>query len=261
MAQSHRFTVSLIYFLEGIALRLPNILLLDNPLFIDWVCQTYKLPSKRFRCVPIGADDRVFTTGNETTQTYFPTEKKQLFTVLYYGTYIPNHGVRFIVEAARILGNDLEIHFDLVGDGPGRANVMKLVEEYRLTNITFIDWLEHPALIQKITQADVCLGGFGDTLQSTITYNNKIHEAFALAKPVISGDSPATPKILRHEEHLYLCQRGNPEALAQAIRTLKSQPDLMQRLAEKGNLLFKQNFTVAHIGEIFFRYLEEIALL
>ena len=65
-----------------------------------------------------------------------------------------------------------------------------LVQRYSLTNVTFIDWLEQAELINHVTQANVCLGAFGQTPQSLMTIQNKIYEGLAMGR----RSSRATPQ-------------------------------------------------------------------
>jgi glycosyltransferase involved in cell wall biosynthesis len=106
--------------------------------------------------------------------------------------------------------------------------------------------------------SDICLGTFGDTLQASLTNNNKIFEGFAMKKPIISGDSPAIPDILRYGNCIYLCERGNPKALAEAILTLKNDNDLCDQLGENGYRVLHEHFDVAHIGEAFAACIREV---
>ncbi|MCB0186669.1 MAG: glycosyltransferase, partial [Caldilineaceae bacterium] len=56
--------------------------------------------------------------------------------VIYYGTFIPNHGVLTIVEAARYLASEPTIQLVLIGQGPDRAAAEALAQRYNLPNIT-----------------------------------------------------------------------------------------------------------------------------
>jgi glycosyltransferase involved in cell wall biosynthesis len=257
LAGRHRLTAAVIRALEGLACRLPDRLILDSEEFVNWFQKTYQLCPSLFRMVPIGADERIFksfTSAVDATS----TSSDNIFRVLYYGSFIPNHGVEIIVEAARQLQQETDIRFELVGDGPEKSRATELARGYGLQNLTFIDWLEKPALALKIKKCNVCLGTFGDTLQASLTNNNKLYEAFVLSKPVITGISPATPKSLQHGKQLYFCERGNPQALASAILTLKNDPDLCKRLGDMGYRIFCEQFNVTHIGEIFAGYLREL---
>lgn len=246
-------TARLIHAVEWIACRLPDRLILDTEAYVQWFHETYGLSPHRFRLVPTGADDRVFQPVGEAGG------DDEAFRLLYYGTFIPNHGVEHIVEAARILRDDPTIHFELVGDGPSRARAEALVEEYGLENMTFTGWVTKEELPGKVAQADVCLGVFGVTPQSVMTIQNKIYECLAMRKPVITGDAPTIRASLTHGEHLYLIPREDGTSLAEAIERLRGDPALRRRLARQGHQAFRARYTPQALGERFKRFLEETA--
>jgi len=244
----------LIRVIESLACRLPDLLMLDTAEYVRWFNETHGLEPTRFRLVPTGADDRVFR----------PIEADEnrggLFRVLYYGTFIPNHGVRHILEAAQILRDDPTIRFELIGEGPTRAEAMTLAEECDLTNTAFVDWVDRQTLRHKIAQADLCLGVFGITPQSMMTVQNKIYEGLAMARPVVTGDGPAIRQALQHGKHVYLVPRASGKALSEAILTLRNSPDLRQRIAQQGYTLFQAQYAVRRLGELSRQYLEELAV-
>ena len=245
-------TIKLVKFFERLACRLPQSLILDNDVFIDWFRETHRINTSRFRTVQIGADDRYF----------YPIEPKHKpdgkFRVVYYGTYIPNHGVEYIIDAARLLADDPAIEFVMIGKGPEREKAEKLASTHQLKNVEFIDWIEWTQLSACIADMDLVLGAFGISKQLQLTNNNKIYEAFAMRKPVVSSTSAAMPSVLHHGEHLYLCERGSSQALANAIRTLKNDPALCVKLAENGHRVFFEHFDIAHSGARFKSHVLEI---
>jgi glycosyltransferase involved in cell wall biosynthesis len=252
LATRHPISGRLTYWLEKLACRLPDLLLKDTAEYVKWCQEVFGLDADRFRLVPTGADDRVFQ----------PQAMEGLddgtCIALYYGTFIPNHGVKTIVEAARILRDEPGLCFELIGDGPTRAQAMASVEEHGLENVAFVDWVEKRDLPHKVAQADLCLGAFGTTPQSMMTVHNKIYEGLAMRKCVITGDSPAMRSTLTHGEHLWLCERADSDSLAQAILTLKRDPVLRESLADKGHQCFLDRFTIAALGEGFRGYLQEL---
>jgi glycosyltransferase involved in cell wall biosynthesis len=124
--------------------------------------------------------------------------------------------------------------------------------------VTFDDWMDQEELVSRAARADVILGSFGTTPQSLMTVQNKIYEGLAMGKPVITGDSPAVRRVLIHGEHVYLCERENPLALAEAIRTLKKDQKLRQYISQKGRHLYLERFTPRVLGFQFKCYLEDL---
>lgn len=252
MERKSRLTVHLLRFVEKLACKLPDRLILDTQRFVDCFVETHRADPARFRLVQIGADDRYFQPVDA------PPRSDGVFRVIYYGGYIPNHGVGTILEAAALLTDEPAIQFEMVGKGPERSKADALASKLALPNVVFTDWLERDALVKRVAQADLVLGAFGVTRQITLTNNNKIYEAFAMRKPVLSGETPALPVELVHGESLYLCERGNPRALAQAIRTLRADEGLRARLVENGWRIFHAGFDLQHIGARFAGHLEEV---
>jgi glycosyltransferase involved in cell wall biosynthesis len=124
--------------------------------------------------------------------------------------------------------------------------------------VRFVGWLDKQALVAKVAEVDVCLGVFGTTPQSMMTVQNKIYEGLAMARPVVTGEGPAVCQVLVHGEHLYLCERANPQALADAVCTLRAASDLRQRLAKSGYHLYRAQFDLQHNGARFAAHLCEL---
>jgi glycosyltransferase involved in cell wall biosynthesis len=252
LAARSRAGIYLLRVLEWLACQLPDLLILDTTEYVAWFQSMYGVSTSRFRLVPTGADDRVFRPSPRCEPA------SGCFRVLYYGTFIPNHGIEYIVEAARLLVDAEDVRFELIGDGPEKSKAQEMAERYDLANVEFTGWLERSDLLHRIAEADLCLGVFGTTPQSLMTVQNKIYEGLAAARPVLTGDGPAVRRLLTHGEHVYLCPRANPEALATAIRLLRSDGDLRNRLAENGHRLFTEQFDLAHNGQRYAAHLAEV---
>lgn len=246
-------TVALLRRIERLACRLPDRLILDTEDYAAWFGEVHGVARARFRLVPTGADDRSHTPAPAAPRLDGPIR------ILYYGTFIRNHGVEWIIEAARLLADDDGYRFEMVGEGPELPRARALAETYGLGNVTFTPWLEKEQLQARIAQADIILGVFGATPQSLMTVQNKIYEGMAAARPVLTGDSPAVRRVFRHGEHLFLVERGSAQALDEAVQQLGADSALRARLAAAGHAEFCAHYSVARIGETFAAHLTELA--
>lgn len=260
--QSHRSSVRFLHWLEAAALRLPDLGLLDTPQYTDWFRQEYSRIQTPLDYVLIGADDRYFSTQEEETGEADSGKHKQNTSglskdcrVLYYGTYLPNHGIGTILEAARLLANELRITIEMVGQGIEQGRARALALEYKLTNILFIDWLDKQELANRIVQADILLGAFGNTLHSLATIHNKTYEGLAMGKVVLTGDAPVMRQFFQHGKDVYLCPQADPQALAQSIRSLCADPGLRQQIGMNGQRLWREHYTLEHTGRTFAKIL------
>jgi glycosyltransferase involved in cell wall biosynthesis len=250
-----RFPLFLYRWVEWVDCRLADQMISDTPEYIQWMSKTYHISEKRFWMVPIGAEDYLFPATSAESAVNQPGGP---FRVVYYGTFIPNHHVAFIIEAARILFEETDILFEMIGDGPDKDMAQALVEKYQLKQVTFPGWMQRAELIERLRNADIVLGSFGRTVNPMITLHNKIYEGLALGKPVICGDSATVRTFLKHGEHVYICGRENPASLANAIKVLRDDPTLRQKIALGGQRYFQKNFTSSKIGALLGQYLVEL---
>jgi glycosyltransferase involved in cell wall biosynthesis len=249
LARRGRLTVRALRAVEWLACRLPHLPLADTREYAQWYARRYGVDPARFALVPTGADSDLVTPQP-------PRPSDGALRVLYAGTFIPNHGVPYMLEAVRQLQDCPEIEFTFVGDGPDRPAAVRFVEAHGLRQVRFGPWLEPPALLAAMAAADVCLGAFGQTPQSLMTVQNKIYEALAARRPVVSGDSPAVRAALVPDEQICLVDRGDPARLAAALRRLQADPAWRARLAEQGHAVFRERYDLDAIGRVARGHLE-----
>ncbi|MEW5871898.1 MAG: glycosyltransferase [Chloroflexota bacterium] len=256
IAKRHGFTAGLVRFLEKTATHLPEMMFLDGSEFVAWFHKIHAVSPQQFRIIPMGADKNELP--GLLPPDFLNTPNDEKFRMIHYGSYITNHGVETIIEAAHILEKETHFVFEMIGDGPEKAKAVNLAKSYQLKNLVFTPWLGRPELARKIADANVVLGSFGKTLQASLTYNNKILEALSLKKAVINGTSPANPSSLIHGQHLYLVERADPQALAEAILTLQADPRLCQQLGENGYRILCEHFDALPLGQLYQRHLAEL---
>jgi glycosyltransferase involved in cell wall biosynthesis len=243
LTRKSRLTGKLIFWLEKWGLKLPDLLIADTPAYQHYYAEKYALPLERFCLIPLGVDDRI----------YFPRPEiqppKGQFRVIYYGTFIPLHGLETVILAAAELRDYPHIYFDLYGDGQQRPLAERLVHDLKLDKVRFLGWLDKEELPNKIAHSHLCLGVFGTTIQACCTIQNKIWEGMMMQRPVISGDAKTIREELAHRKHIYLVERANPQALAQGILELATNPELCQQMAQAA-FVRVQNNRIAGIGQL-----------
>lgn len=237
--------------IEKRALDIPDMLIQDTRQYVDWFLDIYGIKSDRFKLVPTGADDSTFKPLAHVKLS------KDKFKVLYYGTFIANHGLDHILEAVKILLNHDEIEFLFIGEGPEKSRIVKLAEAEGLGNATFVGWYPQAELVEQIGTADVCLGAFGNTPQSLMTVQNKIYECMACGKAIITGTSPAVLSQFTNEVELKICERDGI-SIAEAILYLKEHPSVIDRIGSSARESFVENYSVKALGGTFRSHLETL---
>jgi glycosyltransferase involved in cell wall biosynthesis len=251
--KKNKFIVNLIHNVESKALRLPDMLIQDTKEYVSWFENEYNLSGKQFRLVPTGADDRIFNPQNVITN----KKVDATFLVLYYGSFIPNHGIMKIAEAINQLKNEREIFFRFIGEGPEKNSFLYFIKENKIENVQLFEWMSQEDLLHQISEADVCLGAFGDTPQSLMTVQNKIYECLAMGKPIITGDSPAVRSVFP-KDTVILCNRDDPQSLANAILSINEDPLKQQILSKNATKFFQKSYGLVKISEKIHEHLFEL---
>ena len=153
---------------EGWILRRPDLVLADTGAHARLYGELSGLPPERFAVVPVGADETLFTP-----QPLPPDDAPP--TVLFYGTFIPLHGVETILGAAeRLRGRG--IRFRLIGAGQTRGAAERWIRDRHLGGeIALVDSVPRAVLPAEIAAATVVLGIFGDTPKANRVVPNKVY--------------------------------------------------------------------------------------
>ena len=143
--------------------------------------------------------------------------------LLFYGQYIPLHGLETIIEAAAIVeSRGVRAEWRLVGAGQEQASVTAHIARLQVKSVTQLGWVDPSALPAMIHDADVGLGIFGTSDKARTVVPNKAYELAAAQMPFISGDTPAMREFVPAGGHpwVLLVPPGDAAALADCVGRL-----------------------------------------
>jgi glycosyltransferase involved in cell wall biosynthesis len=218
----------------------------------QYLIQTFGLRPERVSTWYIGADASVFKPAPI-------SDRRGRVQVLFYGSFLPLHGVQTILAAATLLRDESAIEFRLVGDGPLHADSLAYVRNAGLRQIDFHDWVAFDALGELVAAADICLGVFGMTPKARMVIPNKVFQAAIVGRPIITADTPAVREVFTHGETAWLCAPGDPDALAHGIRTLAGDAGLRDRLGRQAAALVAARFSAEAQGRRLAEILSRVA--
>jgi len=226
--------------LDRLAAGRADRVLVDTRCHAAYFARQLGVPSARLAVVPMGAWPRPPA----------PLPNGPTFEVLYFGAYIPLHGLEHVLGAALRLAALQDVRFTLVGDGQEFQRVRAAAARLALPNTRFVrGWLPEDALVEQyVRAADVCLGAFGASPKAARVVPAKVLLALAAGRPVVTRDSPAAREVLRDGETALLCAPASADALALALRRLHDDRALRQRLAAAGPALVAERYAPAPLG-------------
>lgn len=214
------------WWLDKISMSIADMVIIDTNEHKKYISEEFKICGDKIERVYIGADIDIFYPEKG-------DKDDNVFRVLFFGTYIPLQGIEYIIKAAKLLEREKDIRFEIIGKGQEKEKILKLSKELKNTNINFSDAVPQSQLRSKISSSDVCLGIFGNTEKTKRVIPNKVYECVATGKPVITADTPAERELFNDSE-LIFTEIADGNAIAQAILSIKSQPKLALKVAEKG---------------------------
>lgn len=181
------------------------------------------------------------------TRFYTPSERAQSDTLrlVFAADDRPRKGLQTLIEAFNTLSDGF--HLDLVG--PHRRHLPKLTNPH----VTFHGWLD-PASLRDVYQradvfvspvaADTACDEGGEPGMSDGFPTSTAIDAVATGCALITSNPRGETRVFRPDVHYLAIPPRDPAALASALRRLRDDAELRQRLAESGMLRVRERMSV-----------------
>ena len=116
-------------------------------------------------------------------------KKGRKFLVGYVGVMGEQEGIKYLLEAARYIIQDLnrtDIHFALVGGGSALAEMQELAKQKNIAEfVTFTGRVDDNKMLEVLNTADICVNPDEVNEMNDKSTMNKIMEYMALGKPIV----------------------------------------------------------------------------
>ncbi len=229
-------------FFDYISCKLSDAVLLDTQAQIQYFLERYKLDKNKFYRIFVGANENYF----------YPLKiqkKNNKIIVHWHGYIVPFNGIETIIQAANILRQYKDMEFRIITRFNSAYEKIKIMaDSLELTNIIFFPEMNRKDLAREIQESDICLGIFGDNKKAQVVIPNKIFEAVACAKPVITARHPSVLELFHDSEDMVLCAPHDPESLAKKILTLRDK-EIQKKIGENALHTFNGKLTTKILGE------------
>ena len=217
--------------LDRRAFRGADLVVADTRAHAAYFQDAFGLASERVAVALVGAEDSLF----------HPAETKPAgFHVLFVGKLIPLHGLETILAAARLVP---EVRFVVVGEGQ-----LASLLAHPPPNVEHVPWLDYRGLPDAYRRAGCALGVFGTGAKAARVIPNKVFQALACARPVITADTAAARELLADGENALLVPAGDPRALASAIRRMVEDSGLANRIGDAGRRTYEMQASESVLG-------------
>jgi colanic acid biosynthesis glycosyl transferase WcaI len=212
-----------------------------------------RFPNVRTFLLRNGSDTKLFTPEKRTSDARRRLINDDKFIALYAGLHGLAQGLDQVLEAANKLPFE-QYRFILIGDGPEKEKLMEKAKNLS-ADIVFVDPMPKDQIPDLLAAADVLLVPLARDIAEAVP--SKFYEAMASGRPLVVVSSCEAAEIVKQHEAGIVVGQGDVSALADAIRTLRMDPDEASRMGENARRVAVENYDRAQIAGSFITYLEE----
>lgn len=251
---SKNIKAKILKFIDYIIMRLADKLIFLNKTEARRYMKLILNKEREYTVIPLSIKERKKVELN------FCKESSKEFNVVWWGSYIPLHGVEKIIKAAKILENK-NIKFYILGNSEEKSiKYKKMIINFKLNNcyiindITFSNGKLEEFLVKK---CDLALGGFGDSSKINEVITNKMLDIFSMKGICLTAPSKAIDEYFKVEESVFYCEK-TPEAIAEKIMDIskKGCKDI-KNISENSYKIYKKYFTKQNYEKEILKLLQE----
>ena len=199
-----------------------------------------RAPGKQTKVISNGVDLEVFQpVPNAKNILNEPLLDPTKFRVGYVGSLGVIHDMRTLVKAAKFCEDDPDIEFVIIGDGGQRQIFLDVIQREKPHNVIWLGLKKHELIPAYISSFDLAVNpvyGY-DIFESIITV--KFYEYLACGVPVISTSRGLLKKESELSEAAIAVEPENPLRLAEEIKKLKKNPQLLGEMSSKASTYIK----------------------
>lgn len=112
-----------------------------------------------------------------------------------------------------------------------------------------------------IAGSDIVLGVFGKTEKTQMVIPNKVFQAMAVGRAVISCESPAIGELFTDRENIIMVPAGDSSRLAEAVESLRANAHLREKVAMNGCSLVRDGYSPVSVARRFLEILAEEGMM
>lgn len=168
-------------------------------------------------------------------------DKHEGFEILNHGQFYEGRGYDLMVEAAPLLKDLPDVRIAMRGFGRIEEQLHNRVAELGVENVIFYPKVLVQELISEASKSHV---GVAITLPICLNFelsvSNKLFEYAAAGLPVIMSDIPEHRYLNNKYDFGIILEENTPECFERAVRQLKTDTALYERLANNARLLSRE---------------------
>ncbi|MDO8676907.1 MAG: glycosyltransferase family 4 protein [Candidatus Azambacteria bacterium] len=170
-----------------------------------------------------------------------PNTKYQIQNTILIGTIAnlyKNKGIEYLISAIARISDHNKLNFIIIGEGPERQHLEKVIKKHELENIVF--------LTSAIPDAYQYLRAFDLFVLPSVKEGQPwaILEAMAAVVPIVATNIAGIPEMIENEKSGLLVEPADTDALASAIEKMLNHPSLAHAMTQNALAVVKEKFGI-----------------
>jgi colanic acid biosynthesis glycosyl transferase WcaI len=251
---SGRWAIALAEWLERACYRRARYIIVVTQGILDQLLARGIQPGK-LHLVPNGTNIELFVERtHEAASLRVKLGLAGRFIAIYAGIHGIAQGLETLIEAARLLHDESDVHFLFVGEGPVKSRVMAMAQAYHLGNVTFHPEVPREQMPVFLSAADVALVPLRDLALFWGARPSKMFDAWACQCPTIVSVGGEARRVLEEAEAGLAVKPEDASDIARAILALRDEPDLRWQFGVNGRRYVEARYSLqvmaAQLGRI-----------
>lgn len=202
-----------------------------------------------YTIIPIGVDLNRFTPFAPKIAKL----KDGKINILFVGRLDKRKGIKYLLEAFKILSERVKTRLMIVGDGPQKKEAKSYVRKNKLKNVVFLGKVSSENLPSYYATADI----FCSPATHGESFGVVLLEAMASGLPVVAFDNPGYRSNFPKHAQGFLVFNKSAEALAQALFILVLNKSWRGKLGRQ-NRVFALEFSWEKVGRKTLKFYQSI---
>lgn len=215
------------YFQDWVNFRFSDYILSDTQAHFDYWESLFGRFKGKHLVLPVLADKSIYYPSEESV-------KKSKIRILFYGSFIPLHGIDVILKAFSIMEKqNVCFEANIIGNGQIYKEMKSLHENLDLKNVVMNgEILPEKDLANLIREHDVVLGIFGSSTKAKSVVPNKVYQSLACKKCTVTMKSDVLNEFFTDKD-LVTCN-NQPEDLADTLIELLNNSKKIDEVSLEG---------------------------
>jgi glycosyltransferase involved in cell wall biosynthesis len=247
--------IRLAFWVEHFLYRHADRMIVNSPGYVEHVKRG---GARSVELVPNGADPGMFVPLSKGVKFRELHRLKNKFVALYAGAHGMSNDLDVVLEAAKVLEDQPDIQFILVGDGKEKANLQRRAAELGLKNVLFLPPVPKRDIGLVLAGADACIAILKPLEEYKTTYPNKVFDYMAAGRPVVLAIEGVIQEVVEEADCGVFPRPGEARDMAHAIAFLASDREHATRLGMNGRRYLEEHFSREALAGKLLGVLEEM---